>query len=172
MLSEKINKVLNNQIKIEAESSQAYLAMACWADTCGYEGAAQFLFEHSDEERQHMLKLIHFVNTRGGNVEIFELSKPKGNFENMKELFEALLEHEVMVSENINNLVAVTFEEKDFATHNFLQWYVSEQIEEEALARSILDKMALIGETENGLYLIDNELKALTTGATPSGLAQ
>lgn len=161
MLSKNIEKALNEQIKIEAESSQLYLAMACWAELNGFEGIAEFMFDHSDEERQHMLKLIRFMNVRGGKTTISALEKPTHQFESIKEIFKALLQHEIFVSEKINDLVDITFKEKDFATHNFLQWYVAEQIEEEALARTILDKMNLIGENESSLYLFDNEISSI-----------
>lgn len=161
MLSKNIEKALNEQIKIEAESSQLYLAMACWAELNGFEGIAEFMYDHSDEEREHMLKLIRFMNVRGGKTTISALEKPTRQFKSIKEIFENLLQHEIFVSEKINDLVDVTFKEKDFATHNFLQWYVAEQIEEEALARTILDKMNLIGENESSLYLFDNEISSI-----------
>lgn len=161
MLSQKIEKTLNNQIRLEAESSQLYLSMACWAELNGFEGVAEFMYEQSDEEREHMLKLIKYLNIRGGKTLISELNEPKHEFATIKNMFEALLEHEIYISEKINELVHTTFEEKDFATHNFLQWYVEEQIEEEATARGILDKMNLIGDNEGSLYLFDNEIRSI-----------
>ena len=163
MLSKKIEEALNKQIKIEAESSQVYLAMACWAEVQGFEGVAQFMFAHSDEERMHMLKLVKFVNERGGHAKVSHLEAPPTEFGSFKNMFETLFNHEVMVSQSINDLVHITLEERDYATHNFLQWYVSEQIEEEALARNILDKINLIGDDKGGLYLFDNDVKQLVT---------
>ncbi|MBL4604196.1 MAG: ferritin [Flavobacteriaceae bacterium] len=161
MLSKKIEDALNAQVTVEAESSQVYLAMASWAETLGFEGVATFMYAHSDEERQHMLKLVKFINERGGHAKVSELSAPPTEFGSFREMFENLFEHEVMVSSSINDLVDVTLQEKDYATHNFLQWYVSEQIEEEALARNILDKINLIGDDKGGLYLFDNDVKRL-----------
>lgn len=167
MLSKIIETELNRQIKIEAESSQVYLSMACWAETQGFEGVAQFMYAHSDEERMHMLKLVKFVNERGGHAKISELTAPPTEFGSFKDVFQILFDHEVMVSESINDLVHITLQEKDYATHNFLQWYVSEQIEEEALARNILDKINLIGDDKGGLYLFDNDVKQIVAkGAT------
>jgi len=163
MLSKKIEEVLNNQIRIEAESSQIYLAMACWAEVKGLEGIANFMFKQSDEEREHMLKLIKFVNERGGHAFISELKAPDVTFKSFKDMFEMLFEHEVFVSDSINELVHISLQEKDYSTHNFLQWYVSEQIEEEALARNILDKISLIGDDKSGFYLFDNDIKQLIT---------
>ncbi|WP_242158183.1 ferritin [Aestuariivivens sediminis] len=165
MLSKSIEKVLNDQIRIEAESSQIYLAMACWAEVKGLEGIAGFMYDQSGEERDHMLKLIKFVNERGGHAKISELKAPNVTFESFKEMFEKLFEHEVYVSESINNLVDITLKEKDYATHNFLQWYVSEQIEEEAMARTILDKINLIGNDKGGLYLFDRDIVNLSVSS-------
>ena len=161
MLSKSIEAALNKQIKVEAESSQVYLSMACWAETQGFEGVAQFMYAHSDEERMHMLKLVKFVNERGGHAKISELAAPPTEFGSFKNMFQTLFDHEVFVSKSINDLVHITLEERDYATHNFLQWYVSEQIEEEALARNILDKINLIGDDKGGLYLFDNDVKQI-----------
>jgi len=168
MLRKIIEKALNGQIRVEAESSQIYLAMACWAEIKGLEGVANFMYNQSNEERDHMLKLVKFVNERGGHAQISELNAPNVTFKSFKEMFEKLFEHEVFVSESINELVHITLQEKDYATHNFLQWYVSEQIEEEAMARTILDKINLIGDDKGGLYLFDRDIEQLTvtTAAT------
>lgn len=163
MLSKNIEQALNEQIMIEAESSQVYLAMASWAETQGFEGVASFMYKHSDEERMHMLKLAKFVNERGGHAKVSALKEPPVSFGSFKEMFQTLFDHEVMVSSKINDLVDKTLECKDYATHNFLQWYVSEQIEEEALARNILDKINLIGDDKGGLYLFDNDVKLLAS---------
>lgn len=162
MLSKNVEKALNEQIRVEAESSQTYLSMACWAEVKGLEGIAQFMYKHSDEERMHMLKLVKFVNERGGHAKISALKAPKTEFGTFKEMFQELYEHELAVSESINALVQVTLEEKDYATHNFVQWYVAEQLEEEALAKSILDKINLIGNDKGGLYLFDRDVKQIT----------
>ncbi len=159
MLVERIETALNAQIKIEAESSQFYLAMASWAESEGMNGTAKFLYLHSDEEREHMLKLVKFVNERGGQAIIPALSQPTSNFDSLNQVFEKLLSHEEFVTQSINELVHICFEEKDYTTQNFMQWYVSEQIEEEALARTILDKLNMIGNDKGGLYLFDRDLE-------------
>jgi len=165
MVSDIIEKALNEQIRIEAESSQIYLAMASWAENQGFEGVASFMYAHSDEERMHMLKLVKFVNERGGHAQVSALVKPPVSFGSFKEMFQTLFDHEVMVSQKINDLVGTTLDQRDYATHNFLQWYVAEQIEEEALARNILDKISLIGDDKGGLYLFDNDVKLLVGAA-------
>lgn len=162
MLSERMQSVLNKQIRIEAESSQIYLAMASWSEVKGLEGISQFMYAQSDEERLHMLKFFKYINERGGHAMVSELSAPALEFGSIKNMFETLFKHEVFVSQSINELVHISLEEKDYATHNFLQWYVAEQIEEEAQARTILDKINLIGDDKGGLYLFDNDIKRLT----------
>ncbi len=162
MLSSKVTKALNTQIELEASSSQYYLAMASWAETEGLSGVSGFLYKHADEERMHMLKLIKFVNERGGHGIVPALKQPPHKFKSVKAVFEEILKHEIKVTSEINNLVDVTLKEKDYTTHNFLQWYVSEQIEEEALARQIVDKLKLIGEDRSGLYFFDRDLIGIT----------
>ena len=165
MLSEKLEKALNEQVRIEAESSQVYLSMASWAEGKGLEGIAQFMYTQSDEERLHMLKLVKYINERGGHAYVSALSAPKTDFVSFQKMFHELLEHEIFVSDSINELVHVTLQEKDYATHNFLQWYVAEQIEEEALARNILDKINLIGNDKGGLYLFDRDIQQITANS-------
>ncbi len=166
MFSKKVEDALNNQVKIEAESSQFYLAMASWAETEGLNGTASFLYMHSDEERMHMLKLVKFINERGGHAIIPALAQPPVTFESIQAIFQNLLDHEMMVTSSINEVVDICLKEKDYTTHNFMQWYVSEQIEEEALARTIMDKLNLIGNDKGGLYLFDRDLE--TQSQTPS----
>lgn len=162
MLSKKIESALNDQVRVEAQSSQIYLSMASWAETHGLEGISKFMYLQSDEERMHMLKLVKFINERGGHALVSELKAPKTNFKTFQEMFQEVHDHEVYVSKCINDLVHITLSEKDYATHNFLQWYVSEQIEEEAQAKLILDKINLIGDDKGGLYLFDRDILQLT----------
>jgi ferritin len=161
MLSKKIELALNQQIELEAASSQYYLAMASWAEVQGLNGVASFLFGHSDEERLHMIKLVKFVNERGGHGIVPALKAPVSNFKSITQVFETILEHETKVSNEINKLVDSCLKEKDYTTHNFLQWYVSEQIEEEALARNNVDKLKLMGGEKGALYFFDRDMASL-----------
>ena len=172
MLSKTIEKALNKQIELEASSSQYYLAMASWAETQGMNGMAGFLYTHADEERMHMLKLIKFVNERGGHGVVPALKQPELKFRSVTAVFEEVLSHEILVSAEINKLVDSCQKEKDYTTHHFLQWYVSEQIEEEALARRILDKLKLIGGEKGGLYLFDRDLEGMTQVPSDKGAKQ
>jgi len=155
---------LNDQVQKEASSSQFYLAMASWAERNGLNGTAKFMYQHSDEERFHMLKLIHFINERGGKAMIPSLEQPPKEFNNLENVFELLLEHEIRVTESINNFVDICLQQKDYTTHNFVQWYVSEQLEEEALARTVLDKLRLIGGDKGGMYMFDRDLENAAIG--------
>ncbi len=150
---------LNYQVAMEAESSQAYLALASWADAQpGLNGVAAFFYQQSDEERQHMLKLMKFVNERGGFAVIPSLPQPQISYTSLKSAFETFLKHEYKVSSSINDLVETALKLKDYATHNFLQWYVNEQMEEESVARLLNEKLELIGEDKSGLYLFDRDI--------------
>jgi ferritin len=164
-MNKRVEYALNEQIRKEASSSQYYLAMASWAENNGLNGTAKFMYVHSDEERFHMLKLIKFINERGGKAEIPSIEQPPKDFDDLNKVFELLLEHEIVVTESINQLVDICLQEKDYSTHNFVQWYVSEQLEEEALARSILDKLRLIGGDKGGMYMFDRDLERAATAA-------
>jgi ferritin len=149
MLSRKIETALNQQVALEGNSSQYYLAMASWAETQGMEG-------------------VGFINERGGHAVVPALEEPPKKFKSVQAAFELVLSHEILVSTEINKLVEICLKERDYTTHNFLQWYVSEQIEEEALARKVLDKLKLIGGEKGGLYLFDRDLSSIKAGG-PGG---
>lgn len=162
MLSKKVTEALNKQVEFEASSSQYYLAMASWAETQGLKGVAAFLYKQADEERMHMMKLIRFVNERGSHGIVPALKQPPANFKSITKVFDEVLHHEVEVTKEINRLVDITLKEKDYTTHNFLQWYVAEQIEEEAQARDLVDKLKLVGDDKGGLYFFDRDLQGLS----------
>lgn len=161
MLAKNVEKALNDQIEAEMASSQYYLAMASWAETQGFEGVSNFLYRQSDEEREHMLKLVKYVNERGGAALVPALSEQPSSFESINDVFSRLLQHEIGISAKINELIAICLNERDYTTQNFLQWYVAEQIEEEALARTIMDKLKLIGADKGGLYLFDRDISSI-----------
>ncbi|MDQ3072047.1 MAG: ferritin [Bacteroidota bacterium] len=161
MISKTIEQALNRQIELEAGSSQFYLAMASWAEVKGFNGISSFMYRQSDEERQHMLKLFHYINERGGHAEVSKLDAPEKQFDSINDIFQELLDHEILVTKEINQLVHMCLKEQDYTTHNFLQWYVAEQIEEERLARTIIDKLNLIGNDKGGLYLFDRDIQGM-----------
>ena len=150
---------LNNQVKLEAASSHGYLAMASWSEIQpGLDNVAEYFYLQSEEERGHMLKLMRFINERGGFAMVPALDQPIVTFKSLKNVFEEFLKHELQVSHSINELVDLSLKEKDYATHNFLQWYVNEHIEEEKSARVLNEKLELIGEDKGGLYLFDRDI--------------
>lgn len=161
MLTKKIEDICNRQIEREGYSSNLYLAMASWAETNGFGGVASWLYVQADEERMHMLKFIRYVNERGGVAIVPALKKPASEFKGVEELFREVLKHEEFITASINEIVALTLDEKDFNTYNFLQWFVSEQVEEEASVRAILDKVKLVGK--NNMYQFDRDIMSLRT---------
>jgi len=161
MISKKLEKALNEQIKLEEHSSRIYLAMASWCEVNGFPGAAKFLYEHTDEERMHMMKFVHFLNDRNGHAVLQALDKPHPEYNSLEELFNEVFHHEQFVTKSINELVDLCLQEKDHTTNNFLQWFVMEQIEEESLVSEIVDKIKLIGDAKAGYFYIDNYLDGL-----------
>jgi ferritin len=159
MLNKKVEKVLIEQIEKEGYSSNLYLAMASWAQSNGLEGSSKWLYAQAEEEKMHMLKFVAYVNERGGHAIIPGFQKPPSVFKNVRELFEMVYEHEQFVTASINNIVAVCYEEKDFTTQNWIQWFVTEQIEEEASVSALIDKLKLLGE--NNLYMFDRDVFSL-----------
>lgn len=161
MLSKKIEDALNEQVGMEGAASQQYLAMACWCETKALAGCAQFLYAHSEEERMHMLKLVHYINDAGGSVKIPAIQQPQLDFEHVQDVFNTAYQNELKVSASIDNLIEIALDEKDKQTANFLQWYLTEQQEEETLYRGLLDRIELIGLQGRGLYFIDKEVESL-----------
>ncbi|MBW7937052.1 MAG: ferritin [Flavobacteriales bacterium] len=166
MFNKKLEKLLNEQLGMEAQASSAYLAIASWCEINGLEGAAAFFYKQSDEERVHMLKLFRFINERSGHAIMPALTKPTTTFKNIQEIMTLFLSQERKVTESVNKLVYIANQEKDYTTLNFLQWYVSEQHEEETLAKTLLDKIKLIGLQGSGLYLIDKEIGQHASAST------
>lgn len=159
MLNKKVEKVLVEQIEKEGYSSNLYLAMASWAESNGLEGTSKWLYAQADEERMHMLKFVAYVNERGGHAIVPTFKQPPVDYKNVREVFEMVYEHEQFVTASINNIVAVCLDEKDFTTHNWIQWFVTEQIEEEASASAIIDKLKLLGD--NNLYMFDRDIMGM-----------
>ena len=164
-LTDKTEELLNNQVAKEAASSYYYLSMASWCEKTGYVNAAAFLYSHSHEEREHMLKLFHYINEAGGHAKQPGLTDFQHSFDSLRQVFELVLTHEISVTESINNLVDHCFSIKDFTTFQFLQWYVIEQREEETMARRALELFDIIGVDGVGLWTIDQELGKLESFA-------
>lgn len=161
-LSKKIAAALNDQMTKEAHASQIYLSYASWAERSGYGGVANFLFRHAQEERNHMMKILEYILKRGAEVKVVEIPAPKENPLNILNCFEKIFEHEVDNTTSVYKLVNLSFEEQDWATWNFMQWFVKEQVEEETLAMNLLDKMKIAGNDKagnNAMYSLDRDLE-------------
>lgn len=160
-LTELTEKKLNEQIVMEGKSSAYYLSMASWCETKGYENSAKFLYDHSEEERGHMLKLFSYINEAGGHALQPATNEIQHKFTSLRQVFELILEHEIQVTKSIHELVDHCLSSKDYTTFNFLQWFVTEQREEETIARRALEIFDIIGEEGMGLWHIDIELGKL-----------
>lgn len=163
MLTKKIEKILNDQIEKESYSSNLYLAMATWAETNGYAGVAEWLYAQADEERLHMLKFVKYVNERGGHALISALDEPPKEQKSIQDMFESVFKHEQYISQSINDIVELAVDEKDFTTQSWIQWFVNEQIEEEAQVSEILDKLKLLGN--QNMYLFDRDILSMRGGS-------
>lgn len=161
MLSKKVEAALNQQIIYEAYAASSYLSMASWSEKEGYRGSTAFFYTQSEEEREHMLKLVHYINQTGGHARVAAIKEPPHVYKSLKDVFEIALQQEIDVSKSINKLVELSFDTGDFATFNFLQWYVAEQHEEEHLFTSILDLLKIAGSEGKNLLIADNEIPKL-----------
>ncbi len=169
MLNKKIEVICNRQVEREGYSSNLYLAMASWAEFSGLSGVAAWMYIQSDEERVHMLKFIKYINERGGKAVLPAFTQPPVEFKSVEEVFKEVLKHEEFVTESINEIVSLALELKDFNTNSFVQWFVNEQIEEEASARLILDKIRLVGK--NNMYEFDRDILSLRNQAAKAIIA-
>ena len=158
MISKKLEKALNEQIALEARASYQYLAMASWCEQKALNGCASFFYRQSSEERQHMMKIFHYLNSVNGHAVVPQIDQPKLEFKDIKDAVKSALEGEEYVTISVHKLSELASKEKDYATYNFIQFFVDEQREEEVLFTQILEKIELIGMDGMGLYYIDKEI--------------
>ncbi len=160
-LSAKMESALSAQMNVELLQSHIYLSYGIWADDKGYGGIANFLMRHSQEEREHAIKFMKYILNRGGKPTVTAIQSPDADPSSLKECFDQVFKHEVQNTEKIYKLVDLAMEEKDWATWNFLQWFVKEQIEEETLAMDLIDKLKIAGgdqATDESLFNLDKYL--------------
>ncbi|MBN2232379.1 MAG: ferritin [Deltaproteobacteria bacterium] len=162
MLSKKMEKAFNDQINAELYSSYLYLSMSACFSAMNFEGFAQWMKSQALEESVHAMKIYHYVIERGGDVTLQPIDGPDTKWDTPLAAFEAAYAHEQYVTGRINDLMNLAIKEKDHAATIFLQWFVSEQVEEEATADGIVKKLKLVGDKGNGLFMIDRELGART----------
>ncbi len=170
-LSKTITAALNTQMTKEAHASQIYLSYAAWAGRQGFGGIANFLFKHAHEERNHMMKILEYILNRGAEVEVTAVPAPPENPVSLNNCFEKIFGHEVDNTEAVYRLAKMSQVEEDWATWNFMQWFVKEQVEEETLAMNLLDKMKIAGGekmSSNALYSFDRDMEKTTDEVRPA----
>ena len=172
MLDKKMELALNNQLEKEAFSSYSYLAMAVWCDQKSMEGCSQFFYRQAEEEHMHMMKIFRYLLEMDAVPISPAIKQPPAEFEDVRTIFSETLAHEKRVTQSINDIVALAIKESDHATYAFLQWYVTEQREEESLMRTILDKINLIGDGSQSLYFIDKEIEAINKATVAAEKAE
>jgi ferritin len=158
MISDNLNKLLNEQVQKEFYSAYLYLGMEAYFANQNLDGFANFFRVQVQEERDHAMKFFNYINQKGGKVELLQIDAPEINFNTPEEIFAYTLKHEQFVTKSIYNIIDNALAEKDHGTNTFLQWFVTEQVEEEATADKYLRKTKLIKNDSNGLFLLDAEL--------------
>lgn len=167
MINEKITKALNEQINLEYASAYAYLAMSSYFLAKNLNGFAHWLRVQAQEELVHGMKIYDFVSERDGQITLSDIPAPKSNWDDALAVFQDARENEKEVSTSIYNLVDLSLKEHDHATNNFLQWFVSEQVEEESAVNKVIDTLKLVGADGNGLFLVDRDLNQRVPSTAP-----
>ena len=166
MISEKMQEAINGQLNAELYSSYLYLSMNAYFKSINLDGFANWMHYQAQEELTHAMKFYDFINQRGGRVNLLQIEAPPAQWNSPQAVFEATLEHEQKVTGLINELVELALSEHDHASNIFLQWFVSEQVEEEESVTGVLEQLKLMGEAKGGLFMIDRELAKRSPGNT------
>ncbi len=156
--SERTQEAMNQQLNLEIQAFYTYLAMSDYFDSVSLPGFSQWMFNQSQEEWTHAMKFRTFIQDRGGRVRLGQISEPVAEYGSSLEAFRQALDNEQQVSRSISNIYALAVEEKDFATQAFLNWFVTEQVEEEKTMNDIIDWLKRIGDSPNGLFMLDEKL--------------
>jgi ferritin len=157
-VSQKLGEAFNDQVQKELASAYLYLSMSAHCESVNFKGAASWLRIQWQEEIGHAMKLMGHLGDRGNRVVLRAIEQPRGEFGSLLEVFEAVLDHERQVSAAINRLYGLAVDEKDFASQAFLQWYVSEQVEEEATVGQIVDHLRAVGDQGGGIWYLDSRM--------------
>ncbi|NDV26120.1 ferritin [Desulfovibrio sp. JC010] len=160
MSNKVLEKALNEQLNAEMYSAYLYLSMSAYFSDIGLDGFANWMRVQAKEEQFHAMKFYDYINERGGRVLLSAIEAPKTEWESPLACIEAVLEHEKHVTSLINNLVNLAIDERDHATNIFLQWFVTEQVEEEDSVNAVLNKLRLLNGEGNGMFILDKELSA------------
>lgn len=158
MLSEKLLNALNDQVNYEFESAHYYLALAAYCADQDLDGFAHFFVIQAEEERFHAMKFYNYINEMDGRVTLTSMNEPKNDFASVIDVFEYALNHEKSVTKRIYNLMDLATEEREHATISVLQWFIDEQVEEEASMKTIIKKLKRLGDNSHGIFMLDQEL--------------
>ena len=158
MISKKMEKALNGQIREELYSAYLYLSMSAWFETKNLKGFANWMRIQNQEEQMHAMKIFDYLNERGGKVSLQKIDEPPDEWETPLDAFEGAYKHEQHITGCFNDLVYLAMEEKDRASQIFFDWFVNEQVEEEATADDIVQQLKLVGDKGQGIFMIDREL--------------
>ncbi|PIW69528.1 MAG: ferritin [Ignavibacteriales bacterium CG12_big_fil_rev_8_21_14_0_65_30_8] len=158
MINPKTEKMLNKQLNDELYSSYFYLAMSAYFENNAFEGFAKWMRTQSEEERVHAMKIYDYIHRVGGKVKLTAIKTPQTEWANPLAVFKDTYKHECDVTKSINTIVEMAVNLKDHATNNFMQWFISEQVEEEATAQRLLDQLKFIGNDKQGLFMLDREM--------------
>ena len=169
MISEKMEKAINSQINAELYSSYLYLSMSAWFSDHSLDGCAHWMRAQAQEELVHAMKFYDYLIERGGKVVVSGIDAPPTTWKSPLDVFEYTYSHEQKVTGLIHDLVNQAISEKDHATTTFLNWFVSEQVEEEASADEIVQKLKLIKDSSSGLFMIDRELGTRVSSVQSTG---
>ncbi|MEE8160819.1 MAG: ferritin [Acidobacteriota bacterium] len=164
MPSKKIEKAINDQIQNEFYASYLYLAMSAYCESINFPGFAHWMRQQNQEETEHAMKLFDYLHDRGGRVTLQEIKKPPANFRSALDMFQQALKHEQAVTKSIHALYGLAQRENDYPTAVELQWFVTEQVEEEKAAGDIVERLKMIGKDTTALYLMDRDLGSRTAG--------
>lgn len=158
MLKEEMADALNDQIREELFSAHLYLSMSAYFESIGLKGFAKWMIVQYREETEHAMRIYHYLVSQGARIRLQAIKEPQTDWASPLEVFEATLKHEEHITDCINKLVDIAEEIKDRATNNFLQWFIDEQVEEEENARQIINRLKLVNDNKNGLFMLDKEL--------------
>ena len=159
-MNKKVYKVFNEQVQAELYSAYMYLAMSMYLEDKNFKGMAHWLKVQYEEERAHAFRLAKFMQERGVKPELLQIDAPPAEYGTPLEVFTKALEHEQYVTSRIHSMYEVAVKEKDYAAMIHLHWFIDEQVEEEDQTREIVDKLTMVGDNMNGLFVIDGQLGA------------
>ena len=168
MLKPSLENALNAQINAEMYSAYMYLSMSAWFDDHGLPGMSNWMKAQFQEEMFHTDKFFHYVLERGGRVTLTAIEAPPVEWDNALDAFEKTLAHEQHVTSLINDLASLSLDERDHATHNFLQWFIAEQVEEEATASEFVNQLGMVGNSGHGMLMLDREMATRVFSPPPA----